>query len=191
MKQMIKLACTLSAYAVIACLALAAVYSFTAPRIAEVKAEKTNRALKKVFPEAEDFKEISAEIPQTLNKTKFLNAYAAMKNGENVGITITANGPTYAKATILVAFDLNKTIRKIEFLELTDTPSLGSKAAEEPFKGQFTGKPIDSPFEVKGDINAIGGATITSKGVAAILKDASSAAMEYINKNNPGEGENK
>ena len=46
MKQMIKLALTLSAYAVIACLALAAVYSFTAPRIAEVKAEKTNRALK-------------------------------------------------------------------------------------------------------------------------------------------------
>ena len=158
MKQMIKLALTLSAYAVIACLALAAVYNFTAPRIAEVKIEKTNRALKAVFPEAEDFKEISAEIPEGLNKTTFLNAYTAIKNG--------------------------KTIRKIEFLELTDTPSLGSKAADEPFAGQFNGKALDSAFEVNADINAIGGATITSRGVAAIVKDASVTAIEYMAKNN-------
>ncbi|UTC67350.1 MULTISPECIES: FMN-binding protein [unclassified Treponema] len=184
MKQMIKLACTLSAYAVIACLALAAVYSFTAPRIAEVKAEKTNMALKAVFPEADDFKEISSEIPESLEKTKFLNAYLAVKDGKAAGITITASGKTYAKATILVAFDLNKVIRKIEFLELTDTPSLGSKAAEEPFKGQFTGKSMESPFSVREDINAIGGATITSKGVSAIIKDASVTALDYITKNN-------
>lgn len=188
MKQMIKLALTLSAYAVIACLALAAVYSFTAPQIAEVKAEKTNRALKAVFPEAEDFKEISEEIPEGLNKTKFLNAYTAVNGGKTVGLTITAKGPTYASATILIAMDLNKTIRKIEFLELTDTPSLGSKAAEEPFAGQFNGKALDSAFEVNADINAIGGATITSRGVAAIVKDASATAIEYMTKNNLEEG---
>ncbi|UTY31774.1 FMN-binding protein [Treponema putidum] len=188
MKQMIKLALTLSAYAVIACLALAAVYSFTAPRITEVKVEKTRRALNAVFPEAEDFKEISEEIPEGLNKTKFLNAYTAVKNGKTVGLTITAKGPTYASATILIAVELNKKIRKIEFLELTDTPSLGSKAAEEPFIGQFNGKPLESAFEVGADINVIGGATITSKGVAAILKDASFTAIEYMAKNNLEEG---
>lgn len=184
MKQIIKLSVTLAAYTVVACIALAAVYSFTAPQIAAVKAEKTNAALRAVFPEADNFKEVTAEFPAGIEKTKFLNAYIAEKDGKPIGLTLTANGPTYSKATILIAIGLDKTIKKISFLELTDTPGLGSKATEEPFIGQFNGKALNSAFTVNNDIDGISGATITSRGVAAILKAGAEAAASFIGTNN-------
>ena len=67
-------------------------------------------------------------------------------------------------------------------MELLDTPSLGSKAAEEPFIGQFKGKGIKDNFSVGDDVVAISGATITSRGVSAILKTASSLIDAYIEK---------
>ncbi len=183
MKQTVKLAVTLAAYAVSACLALAAVYSFTAPIIEQVKMGKTNNALQEVFPEADDFKEVKEGIPEQDGKIKFLNACTALKNNEPVGFTLTASGPTYSSATILIAYNLDNTIRKIEFLELTDTPSLGTKAAEEPFIGQFNGMAMDSDFEVGSSITAISGATITSKGVSEILKSGTLVAKSYIKEN--------
>lgn len=183
MKQTIKLPLVLVAYTVTACIALATVYSFTAPKIAAVKAEKTNVALRVVFPEAEHFKEITSEIPSESGAIKFFNAYIAEKSGKPIGLTLTANGSTYAKATILIAIGFNKEIKKISFLELTDTPGLGSRAAEEPFIGQFNNKPLNSNFTVNDDIVAISGATITSRGVSVILKASAEVASEYIDKN--------
>ncbi len=180
MKQMMKLAVTLALYTVVACIALAAVYNFTAPQIDAVKAEKTKKAFQLVFPEADEFKEISSGFPALTGKVALVNAYLALKDKKNVGLAVTASGPTYSKATILIAVDLDRTIRKIKFLELTDTPNLGSKAAEEPFIGQFDKKPLSSAFSVNEDINAISGATITSRGVSAILKAGAEAAASYI-----------
>lgn len=191
MKQTIKLSLTLAVYAVIACMALAAVYNFTAPKIEAVKVEKTKKALQAVFPEADDFNEITDSFPEEIGKVKFINAYLALKDGKTAGLTLTVNGPTYAKASILIAINLDKTVKTIRFLELTDTPGLGSKAAEEPFIGQFNGKPLFSPFSVNDDVNAISGATITSRGVSAIVKAGAEAAIEYIDKNNVTEGGNK
>ncbi len=183
MKQMMKLAVTLAAYTVTACIALAAVYKFTKPVIEQVKVEKTNRALQAVFPDADDFKEITGDIAASFEKIKFLNAYQALKDGEVSGLTITASGSTYDKATILIAVNLDGTIKQINFLELTDTPGLGSKAAEEPFKGQFNGKQLRSSFAVGDDVNAIGGATITSRGVSALVKAGADEILSYAEKN--------
>jgi electron transport complex protein RnfG len=66
------------------------------------------------------------------------------------------------------------------FMELTDTPGFGQKAKEPAFYSQFTGKSANDPFEVKGDVQVISGATITSRGVASILKYASFVAGEYL-----------
>lgn len=51
----------------------------------------------------------------------------------------------------------------------SETPGVGSRAKDDPsFVSQFTGKPLEKGFAVKndnGEIDAISGATITSKGV--------------------------
>lgn len=176
MKQMIKLALVLAAYTVVACLGLALVYNFTKPYITAAAIAKTTAALKKVFPAAESFTEIEEGLPKAAGKVKFKNAYVAVKGGKPLGITVTAKGPTFDHATILLAIDMDRNLKMIEFLELTDTPGFGSKAADEPFIGQFNNKSIAAPFVVGDDVVAISGATVTSRGVAAILQAGVRAA---------------
>ncbi len=54
-----------------------------------------------------------------------------------------------------------------------ETPGLGSRAKDDPkFRAQFKGLPINEPIKVKqdgGQVDAISGATITSRGVCAGL----------------------
>lgn len=57
-----------------------------------------------------------------------------------------------------------------------ETPGLGANSKDDPrFAAQFRGKSLEQPFRVTsdgGDINAISGATITSRGVCAAATDA-------------------
>jgi electron transport complex protein RnfG len=58
----------------------------------------------------------------------------------------------------------------------SETPGVGSRAKSEPgFTGQFAGMAADQPFKVKNDggqIDAISGATITSRAVASGVTEA-------------------
>jgi len=64
----------------------------------------------------------------------------------------------------------------------SETPGLGAKAKDDPgFVSQFKGMPIKETFKVTNDggkVNAMSGATITSR---AVCSAASDAGMIYIN----------
>lgn len=182
MKDTIKLAVVLSLYTVVACIALALVHSFTSPIIEKHKEETVKKALQSIFPLADNFEDIFDELESIDGSIAIKAAHVAKKNEKAIGFTIQASGPTYSKATILMGIDLDKKITTIKFLELLDTPSLGSKAADSPFIDQFPNKSTEDAFEVGRDIEAISGATITSKGVCAILKMAGSVMNKYIDK---------
>jgi Na+-translocating ferredoxin:NAD+ oxidoreductase subunit G len=57
-----------------------------------------------------------------------------------------------------------------------ETPGMGAKAKTDPsFTAQFKGLPLKDPLKVTGDggsINAISGATITSRAVCSATNDA-------------------
>jgi Predicted NADH:ubiquinone oxidoreductase, subunit RnfG len=182
MKDTLKLSLVLSLYTVVACLALAFVHNFTEPIIQKVKEQKSKEALQSIFPLATSFEDILSDLGNMDGNIKIQSAFVAKKEDEDIGLTIQATGPTYAHATILIGITMDKKISSIKFLELLDTPSLGSKAAEEPFIGQFKGKGIKDNFSVGDDVVAISGATITSRGVSAILKTASSLIDAYMDK---------
>ncbi len=59
----------------------------------------------------------------------------------------------------------------------SETPGVGSRAKDDPtFVAQFKGMTIEKPFKVKpdgGQIDAISGATVTSRGVCSAVSDAS------------------
>jgi len=59
----------------------------------------------------------------------------------------------------------------------SETPGVGSRAKSEPgFTAQFKGMSIKEPFKVKNDggkIDAVTGATVTSRGVCAAMTDLS------------------
>jgi len=60
----------------------------------------------------------------------------------------------------------------------SETPGVGSRAKTDPdFVAQFTGKPMIETFKVKadgGNVDALSGATVTSRGVSSGLTDAGS-----------------
>ncbi len=59
----------------------------------------------------------------------------------------------------------------------SETPGLGSKTKDDPkFSGQFKGMELKGDFKVKNDggqVDAISGATVSSRGVSGALTEAS------------------
>lgn len=85
------------------------------------------------------------------------------------------------KVGLVVAIDMdNSTIRGIGVTTHKETPGLGGNAKADPsFAAQFKGKSIDSDIKVTndgGEINAISGATITSR---AVCKGTMQAIATY------------
>ena len=102
------------------------------------------------------------------------------KSGSVLGYVVTShsNDSYDGLVQILVGINAVKTIKGIEMLELNDTPGLGQRAEEPEFKGQFAGKSGESLTVTKsgnageGEINAISGATITSRAVTNAVNAA-------------------
>ena len=63
----------------------------------------------------------------------------------------------------------------------SETPGVGSRAKTDPsFSEQFKGQPIKEPFKVKADggqIDAISGATVSSRGVCGAIVDSAEIYM--------------
>jgi len=171
MKEILKLGLVLSIFAVVSCFALAVVNNFTAPRIAANKASNTAAGLKVVFTGADKFEPVT-DFEKTVGSTTIMEVYTAMKNGEKAGTVVKATGPTYDKVVMLIAVDADKKITGVKFLENTDSPGFGQKASEPEFYNQFTGLDGSKPVVLGTDFEAISGATITSKGVEAIINNA-------------------
>jgi electron transport complex protein RnfG len=68
---------------------------------------------------------------------------------------------------LLVGVDTKEgKITGLKVLEHQETPGLGSNVAEAGFLSQFLGKSLESPFRVGEDVQAVSGATISSRAVA-------------------------
>ena len=170
MKNTIKLALNLVVWSVIACCALALVNSFTAPIIQE-RTESTIRAtLVEIFPEVKSYDDVLDKLSTESKTVTFDNAYLVKSDNETLGIAITATGPTYNYSTIMVGLNLDSSIKTIKFISNNDTKGIGTRVLDPSFTEQFNGKIASDPFKVAGDVDGVSGATVSSKGVANILK---------------------
>lgn len=78
---------------------------------------------------------------------------------------------------LMVGVNLNTDkIIGVEVTTHSETPGVGSRAKSDPdFVAQFTGRPLMEAYKVKADggqVDAISGATVTSRGVSGGLTDA-------------------
>lgn len=87
--------------------------------------------------------------------------------------------------SVVIGMDTEGEIKGIEVVESSETAGLGSKAAEDPFKGQYVGKQVDAFIVTKNgktqdnEIDAISGATITSRAVTDVVN----ASIYFIQNN--------
>lgn len=184
-KTIIKDAFILFAITVISGLILGGVHELTKDIIAESSNSAYMEAYKTVFPDAAEFKE-DDKLKEALKKTNEelpTQDYGNVgidqalqvidKNGAIIGYLVTSHSDDSYDGVvkILVGVNEDKTIKGIEMLELNDTPGLGQRAEEPEFKGQYSGKSGESLTVIKSgnagdaEINAISGATITSRAV--------------------------
>ena len=179
---MIKLGLILACYAVASCTVLALVNNVTAPVIQKNNEEKAAKAMRAVFAQAESFNMLSSERAGLLNVDSI---GLALVEGRVAGAVAQVSGPTYDKATIMVGMTKDGTVTGVSFLANTDSPGFGLKASDptftlksgKTFYGQFEGLQAKDGFVLNQNVDAISGATITSRGVAALVERAC-VAME-------------
>lgn len=193
MKGMLKLGIVLALYATAACVGLAFVYSSTSEIIAVRAKQDLDNALKELFPdEGTTFKEITGTITSPNPDLTFEVEYAAQKGNGVSGVAIqVVNKKSFGgPIKILVGVGADGKITRIKILEHSDTPGLGANAASPSyyvdkakgltFYGQFAGKSVKDPFQVKGDVVAITASTITSEAVTVAVKAAGEAAFAWL-----------
>ena len=169
MSQLVKFGIVLGIICLIATLVLAVTYEFTKPKIeAQLKQEESS-ALKAVMPVADSFSEKSVEG---------IDYFEALKGDALNGYCVRALGTGYnGHIRMIVGIDTKGVISGIEVLEQSETPGLGDRIREvypgekEPwFLRQFKGK-LAATVMLNKDIDAITGATISSKAVTNAVRD--------------------
>ncbi|MDR1249924.1 MAG: FMN-binding protein [Treponema sp.] len=195
--EIIKLGATLMLYATVACVGLAFVYAATKTVIEQRSQADLEAALKVVFPNADSFGDLGGAIQSPDASVSFGAQYEALQGGNVIGAAITAIGSSYGgPATVLVGVGADGQISGIKIMELSDTPGLGANAASPgyfvnraggvTFYGQFAGKSAADPFEVSRDVIPITAATISSRAISVIVKNAGIAGKTWLDSQRGG-----
>ncbi|MDR0907652.1 MAG: RnfABCDGE type electron transport complex subunit G [Rikenellaceae bacterium] len=171
----------LGGISLVAAAAVGLVYRVTAEPIALAKEANTRAALAGVL----------AEFDDTSSKTIVLDGmnivvYTATKGGNVVGYAVeTATQKGYSgEFRLMVGFTPASEVYKIQVLEHSETPGLGSKMTEEgnPLFASFEGKnPSAMQLSVKkdgGEVDALTAATITSRAYVDAVARAYNALAE-------------
>lgn len=182
-KKIIHDALILTAFTVILGFALGLVYEVTKEPIAAADAATAQTAYQKVFADASEFEPYGEFDEEKAIAIMQENGYsddiedvqlAKDASGSTLGyvVTVTAKDASQANITFSVGIKNDGTVNGYSITSIAETPGLGDKAKNEEFSGQFAGKQADSFTVVKqtpasdSEIEAISGATITSKAMA-------------------------
>ena len=170
----LRLALTLFIIAAVVAAALAGVNSITKPVIDQLNAEKTQKAIEAVLPGGFD-----EELANFDNQGGLVSKVYKGANGYALEVLPSGFDNTI---TMMVGVDTEGKVLGISVVSHTETAGLGAVAAAttsagEAFRGQFEGK-SGSVFVSKdgGEIDAITGATITSRAVCTGVNAALACA---------------
>ncbi len=198
--RIIKDALILFGITVISGLLLGGVHELTKGTIEKSGMSANSEANKAVFPEASDFK-VDDKLTKAVESS---NTDLPSKDYGNVGIdqalaavdgggallgyviTCYSNDSYNGTVKLLVGINADKSLKGIEVLEINDTPGLGQMAKEPSFKEQFAGKSAETLAVTKSgnggeaEINAISGATITSRAATNAVNAALYLVYHHI-----------
>lgn len=183
-REIIKISLILFLITSISALLLAFVNEKTAPLIAQNSEKKTQEALKGVMSLADVFEEIDIDFESddyTIDKVY----KAKSSDGNVIGVCSIIETKGYdVGLKSAVGVDSEGKVTGVEIISHKETPGLGANAEKEDFRSQYIGKSGELSV-VKADaseseINAISGATMTSKGVTRAVNGAIEIAEKVI-----------
>lgn len=166
-KEVLKPALSLFVFCLVMTLLLVGTNLLTRDQIQAqtVKTEETAR--KMVFPDADSFDEKEGY-------------FIAVKDGKTAGYVFTTEANSYGGALkVMTGISEEGKVTGVSILSIDDTPGLGMNAKNESFRNQYLQDVPSDGFEVvtggnagEGEINALTGATITSKAVTTAVNEA-------------------
>jgi len=178
MNKIVKDALLLTLITLVSGCALGAVHEITLAPIQAANEAATAAAYKEVFPDAVDFNEIDVDeaalaTVQGTYADDTINAVVEAVDGSGslLGyvLTVTSSAGYGGNITFSIGVQNDGTLNGYSITDISETAGLGMKAKEEKFSSQFNNVSLgDSYLEVSkvdpsGTIDAISGATITSK----------------------------
>ncbi len=172
MKTIIKMLITLSVIGIISGGLLSEISKWAEPQIIAHRKAATEEAIFMVQPQAKSYKKMEMDF----------EVYKVFDENENsIGYALPYEGSGF-QGKIRIMAGLNEELSQViglQVLEQIETPGLGTKIVEKPFTDQFINLSTEPQVDwVKGvdpsnpnEIQAITGATISSKAIVFILND--------------------
>ena len=161
MKDYIKPTLVLAVICLVITAALAVTNNVTLPIIDENNRKIAEESRAMVLSEADAFEEVTGNFPENT-----VDAYKA-SNGAGYAITVTAKGYDSSPLKVMVGIKADGTIERVNVLENSETPGLGTKVSEDAFTGQFAG--MDSSMN---GLQMIAGATKSSNAMKKAVETA-------------------
>jgi electron transport complex protein RnfG len=190
MNKVMKLALLLGTISLVITFALAEVNSITKPEILRQQAEKTNKALRSVLPEAAEG--VIEPVQNDKGEVDYYIGYGDKEKKELIGYAFEASKSGYSGDVVeIVGITPEGEIKKVVITRHTETPGLGAKCTmNEPFDGkkwslqQFIGKKAGELKVDKdgGNIVSITGATITSRAVTKGIRAKMEKVLKAVKK---------
>lgn len=179
-KDIAKITFTLVVIYLVGGLILALVYAKTSPIMFRNAVIAKQKALKELIPDADS---IDKAGDWSIHE-KHAEYYIAKKGDKVIGYVVESFGKGYSSyIDTLIAVDKDFKVQKINILHHAETPGLGDEIETDWFKDQFKDKTIDHlkvlKVETKEDIQAISGATISSR---AVTEDAVKNGVAFLMK---------
>lgn len=169
-KSVLAPAAILTAICIVVSGLLGVTNALTKDKIAEVQAENAAASRSVVLPAAESFEEKD-------------DYYVALSGDEVVGYVFETEGTGYGGAVkVMTGITAEGDISGIAILDQSETPGLGGNCTKESFQEQFKQKAanievVKNQAAGEGQIEALTGATITSRAVTSAVN----AAVEKYN----------
>ena len=181
-KYIIKLTVTLFATCLVVAFCLGLVNGVTLPNITASNLAKTNAALAAVYPEIDEANFASAEIEvsddiaaaASAYSATVTNVYAITDGGAEAGYAVQLDvSGSQSTISMVVGLDTEGTVTGVSVIKSGETSGIGDKVTgNKPLPSgvgvldQFQGKSAaDQPLKVGGNVDAISGATVSSKGI--------------------------
>ncbi len=172
MKQVLKMGTTLMVVGLVAAVGLGLTYSVTRDKIEAYDREVEAKAAVAALPGVNSISELEEERDLARKAAKEVPGVEKVFTSDK-GYIFKINTKGYG-GPLMLAVGINKDgeVVGVSVISNRETMGLGSKVLEEDNLARFEGKTSKDPLEVGEDVQAVTGATITSKAVALQVKKA-------------------
>lgn len=167
-------------------LAVSAVNSLTGDTIVEQERETTLLAMEKVMPGADTFSPI--DISSGNYSSMITGLSEAIEEGSTLGYCVSVTSPGFGGGiNMIVGVSTDGTVLGVKIVSMTETPGLGTKTASTDFTDGFVGKDITMTLvsqtpQADNEVQAVSGATISSKAVYKGVSEAVKTVLSYLSK---------